>query len=108
MINIDRVENLIKEKGWKKPYFCEKMGHARNWIADWKRGKGLPDENGVLQIADLLDTTVDFLTGKTDEKKKPETDDSLRLSKKEIEMIKSYRALNPEIQAAIDHLTGAK
>jgi hypothetical protein len=40
LLDITRVENLIKEKGWKAPYFCQQLGHARNWIADWKRGKG--------------------------------------------------------------------
>lgn len=95
---ISRVEELIKEKGWKNPYFCERMGHARNWISEWKRGKGLPNEQTIAKIAELLDTTVDYLTGKTDEKKKPETDDSLRLTKDEIEMIRRYRSLSPEIQ----------
>jgi transcriptional regulator with XRE-family HTH domain len=107
LLIISRVEELIADKGWKAPYFCKQFGRSRTWIADWKRGS-LPGEEMLEPIAALLDTTVGYITGKTDEKKKPETDESFRLTNDEIELIKSYRSLNPEIQAAIDRLTGIR
>ena len=72
MLNIDKLESLIKEKGWSNTYFCKIMGHSKVWISDWKRGKGLPDENTLKAIADKLNTTVDYLTDKTDQKDDPE------------------------------------
>ena len=71
MLNIAKVEALIEEHGWKKAYFCRLFDHSRTWIDDWKRGRGLPDANMLQAIADKLDTTVDYLTDKTEQKEKP-------------------------------------
>ena len=71
MLNISKIELLIKEKGWTKVFFCRQFNHSRTWIDDWKRGRGLPDENMLRAIADKLDTTVDYLTDKTDIKTEP-------------------------------------
>lgn len=68
LLNIARIEALIKEKGWSNSYFCSLSGKNRGWIRDWKRGLGLPDENTLHDIADRLDTTVEYLTDQTDEK----------------------------------------
>lgn len=78
MFKIDRVENLIRENGLKKGAFCAMMGHGRTWIDDWKRGRSLPDENAVSQIAAALHTTPAYLMGETDDpsegtKKEPAT-----------------------------------
>lgn len=70
MVNIAKIEVLIKAKGWSNSYFCSLFNKNRGWIRDWKRGKGLPDENTLCAIADKLDTTVDYLTDKTDKKEK--------------------------------------
>lgn len=43
------------------------MGHSRTWIDDWKRGRGLPDENVIMQIASALHTTSAYLMGETDD-----------------------------------------
>jgi transcriptional regulator with XRE-family HTH domain len=71
LLNIVRVEALIDEKGWKKPYFCSLFGKERGWISDWKRGRGLPDDNTLAEIAYRLGTTVEYLTDQTDDKKRP-------------------------------------
>ncbi len=70
MLNISRVEELISEHGWKKAYFCRTFNHSRTWIDDWKRGRGLPDENMIHAIADELNTTVEYLTDQSDQKEK--------------------------------------
>ena len=71
MVNIAKIEALIKEKGWSNSYFCSLFSKNRGWIRDWKRGVGLPDKNLLNQIADKLDTTVEYLTDQTDKKEKP-------------------------------------
>lgn len=73
MLKIDRLEQLIKSKGWSNVYFSNLLGKNAGWIKDMKRGRGLPDENTLEQIADKLDTTVEYLTDKTDIKNKPTT-----------------------------------
>lgn len=67
MLKIDRIESLISSNGLKKGAFCAMMGHSRTWIDDWKRGRGLPDENVIMQIASALHTTPAYLMGETDD-----------------------------------------
>lgn len=74
MLNISKFENLLKENGMSKAYFCDSFNHSRTWIDDWKRGVGVPKDNLLQAIADKLDTTVDYLTDKTEQKNKPATE----------------------------------
>jgi len=78
MINLEKLKVLIKGKGWSIAYFCEVMGHSsRSWLVDMSKGKGIPDENVLRDMADKLDTTVEYLTDKTDikeQKNKPLTE----------------------------------
>ena len=67
MFKIDRVESLIAEGGLKKGAFCAMLGRGRTWIDDWKRGRSLPDENTIYQIAEALHTTPAYLMGETDD-----------------------------------------
>jgi transcriptional regulator with XRE-family HTH domain len=79
------MEELIKSKGWSNTYFCKQMGHSKAWISDMKRGVGSPDENTLKVIADKLDTTVDYLTDKTEQKNKPSSEEeSFSQNKKEL------------------------
>ena len=71
MVNITKIEQLIKNKGWSNTFFAEQFGRSKVWISDMKRGRSLPDENTLQTIADKLDTTVDYLTDKTEQKNKP-------------------------------------
>ena len=107
MFNISRVELLIKENGWSKPYFCRLFGHERTWISDWKRNRGLPDENTLQAIADKLGTTAEYLTDQTDIKNKPPRllDD---LTETELELIKKLREGPADVTAAVYRAAGVK
>ena len=69
MLNVNKLETLIKEKGWSNSYFADQFGRSKTWISDMKRGRGIPDENLISQISDKLNTTVEYLTDQTDKKK---------------------------------------
>jgi transcriptional regulator with XRE-family HTH domain len=86
MVNITKIESLIKEKGWSNSHFCALLDKNKGWIRDWKRGVGIPNENTLKSIADTLDTTVDYLTDKTEQKNKPVTDRD-RLSEEDKKII---------------------
>lgn len=96
MVNITKIEQLIKNKGWSNTFFAEQFGRSKVWISDMKRGRSLPDENVLQAIADKLDTTVDYLTDKTEQKNKPTSNnaDELRLNEKEKELLLAFRNLN--------------
>lgn len=91
MVNITKIETLIKEKGWTKKFFSEQLGKNHGWIGDMKRGYGLPDENTLRVIADKLDTTVEYLTDKTEQKNKP-TDNKVSGLRPELIQLKEITA----------------
>jgi transcriptional regulator with XRE-family HTH domain len=103
MVNITKIEALIKANGWSNSYFCNLFNKNRGWIRDWKRGKGLPDENTLQAIADKLDTTVDYLTDKTDKKEKPPVNND-----KELTEYLQYLKTRPELRMLFDITKDAK
>lgn len=103
MLNIPKIEALIKEKGWSNSYFCSLFGKNPGWIKDWKRGKGLPDENTLRTISDKLNTTVDYLTDKTEQKNKPLTE-VRGYSDDAINVLNQIEQLSPANRAKLQEL----
>ena len=95
MLNIAKVEKLIKERGWSKVYFNKLFGRSVAWINDWKRGY-TPDDATIAQIADRLNTTVDYLTDKTDNKNKPAPKYEDELTAEETKWLELFRSVSPE------------
>ena len=102
MVNVTKIEALIDEKGWSNSYFCSLFNKNSGWIKDWKRGRGLPDENTLQFVADKLGTTVDYLTDKTDQKNKPLVNNDEGLTEY-LEMLKT----RPEMKMLFQLAKGA-
>ena len=66
-VQIDRIKALAKEQGVTIRHLCELIGKQKGFLIDVERKKNHIDENELTIIAARLDTTVDYLTGKTDE-----------------------------------------
>lgn len=66
-----RFEELVDDLGIKKTFVAEKLGKSPSICQDWKRGKSQPSATQLKIVADVLDTTPEYLTGETDVKEKP-------------------------------------
>ena len=70
-VNISRVENFIKNKGWSNSYFSEEiMGKPRGWLTEWKRGKNFPSPEEAARMCALLQATPEDIllkVGETEE-----------------------------------------
>lgn len=70
LVNIDKIKTMAKNKGIAISFICEKLGKTRTYFNDVKlRGADIP-ENNLLVIADILDTTPEYLKDETDQKEK--------------------------------------
>lgn len=67
---IERIKLLLKEKGIKQKYLFEQIGMSPVLFRDWKAGKSKPTDSVIHRIAEVLDTTPEYLLGKTDKKEK--------------------------------------
>ena len=69
--NVDRIKKLAKQQGLTMKYFCDCFGKHRSYLTSIRNGNGHLDENEIQFIADKLNTTVEYLTGQTDDPAKP-------------------------------------
>lgn len=94
-----RINELRKLKGIKLSFINEKICGYRGKMTDVKNGKVSLTEKELKIIADELSTTVDYLTGLTDDPSQIEKPtDHLT------DGLKKYDMLSNENKAAIDAL----
>lgn len=71
LFNYARFEELRASKGVTKKFIADQLGRLPAICQDWKYGKSSPNAEQLKVISEILDTTPEYLTGKTDEKQKP-------------------------------------
>ena len=94
MVEIDRIKELAKEKGISLAFICSKLGLQRGYFVDVSHGRTSISEERLLIIADILDTTTDYLHGKTDKKEKP--GEITELSVDEIKWLNIFRSFTQQ------------
>lgn len=62
---LDRTKKLAKEKGLSLSELEEKIGIAKTSIYSWK--SNIPKGETIQKTADVLDTSTDYLLGRTDD-----------------------------------------
>ncbi|AKG66975.1 helix-turn-helix domain-containing protein [Lactobacillus helveticus] len=63
----ERLQKRRLMKNWSKSATAEKLGISAQRYSNWEYGSREPDYDMLTQIAELFDTTTDYLTGKTDD-----------------------------------------
>lgn len=102
LINMHKVKQLMKEKGLKVQFVCDKLGASRYKLYDWERGKSTPTESEIRKLAALLDTSAEYLTDRTDvsEQKGKLSASAESLPEIEREILDIYRSLSEEKKQA--------
>lgn len=67
MLIITRIIDLTKKRGLKQSYVCEQLGLERTWMQTVKKQNSNISEERLELIADILNTTVSYLKGETDD-----------------------------------------
>lgn len=63
----ERLQKRRLLKNWSKSATAEKLGISAQRYSNWEYGSRQPDYDLLAQIAEIFDTTTDYLTGKTDD-----------------------------------------
>mgnify|MGYP003484911734 CR=1 FL=1 len=98
MFDYARFEELRAQKGVTKKFIADKLGRAPAICTDWRLGKSSPKQDQMRIIAEILDTTVEYLDGKTDKKEKPA--DGETMSEKDKQFIDMWGDLTEEQKEA--------
>ena len=75
MVNINKIKNLAKEKGLKIKYICDQLGLSDTYLSNVKNGKDRMTDERLAIIADILNTTPEYLRDETDQKEKSATEE---------------------------------
>ena len=97
---INRIIEFTKIRGLKQAYVCAQLGLEKTWMQTARKQNSNISDERLKKIAEILDTTVAYLKGETDDpspdnKKSPSEVDEL-LSDPEISaMLELYRSWSP-------------
>lgn len=105
---LDNFFKLLSIRKISAKKLSEDTGISTGNISDWKNGRSMPTALKLIQLADYLDCSVDFILGRT------EAVNSLRnvtfrleVSEQERKVLFAYRQ-NPNMQSAVDRLLGVE
>lgn len=100
MVEINKIDELAKEKGIKSSFICSSLGKSESFLRQVRAERCKISENDLAIIADILGTTTDYLHGKTDIKEKPGI--SAELSERDIRILNIIRKLSDEQLDALE------
>lgn len=64
-----RLKELREEFGYSQKGFASLIGVPANTYNQWEKGNRQPDFQMMSQIADIFDVSIDYLLGRSEEKK---------------------------------------
>ena len=64
----ERLKELRKQAHLTQVELAGKLGIVQSSYADWERGKKKPTQDNVVKIAPVLNVSVDYLVGNSEEK----------------------------------------
>lgn len=64
---MNRIKEVLQEKGIKQTWLAEKMGKSFNMVNDYCNNKRQPSLQVLFQISEILNTDVKELIGKKKE-----------------------------------------
>ena len=99
---IYRLKEIRLEKGFNQKEIAKKINLTQQTYSDYETGRTNPDIDTLIKIADILETTVDYLLGRSDDfgnvtvqQKSPASE----LTPAEQELLDNFRSLPRAEQA---------
>lgn len=62
-----KLQEIREQKGMLQKDLAEKLNKTRACISSWETAKTEPDIQSLIEIADVLEVSIDYLLGRTDE-----------------------------------------
>ena len=75
----ERLKNLRKQAHLTQVDVAEKLGISQPAYASWERGLKKPTQENLVKIAQILNVSIDYLVGNSDENLKEDELDNVEL-----------------------------
>lgn len=93
---MERLKQLRESKNMTQVRLGIELGVSQETISGYEIGKATPPADMLVKLADILDTSVDYILGRTDNRYFNKLNKS-DLSKQELELLLIFRKL-PQIK----------
>ena len=103
---VERIFSLLKEKGIEQKAFAHMVGTTDKTISAWRCGRSKSYTKYFPQIAEALDTSVEYLLTGIEPKKEP-TGCTDGLNADESALLDIFRGLSPEQQEFVVRIVQA-
>ena len=90
----ERIKEIIEREGMGQSQFADFIGVSQQSVNKYENHNIEPDIEMMIRIADYFNTSVDYLIGHTDVRRKIEITHAYKLNADESTIIESYRTLS--------------
>ena len=101
---LPRLKQLRQEQGISQQHLADAVGVSQPSINKYENHSTEPDIGSLICLADYFGTSVDYIIGHTDERRRIERTEPWQLNAAEAELIARYRSLNAEERACVEHV----
>lgn len=99
---LPRLKQLRQTQGLSQRALAEKLGVSQQSVNKYENHNIEPDIALLRSIADVFDTTIDYLVERTDEPSRPGRGTPAELTGREARLLDDYRRLSSVEQSSID------
>ena len=103
---LPNLKLLRKEYGISQQLLADALGISQQSINQYENREIEPDIATLSQMADYFETSIDYIVGRTDIRRKIERTLPYYLNEEEGEVIKGYRALNIRQRQCVSDVIG--
>ena len=101
---LPNLKRLRKEYGVSQQLLADVLGISQQSVNQYENQATEPDLAVLSQMADYFNTSIDFIAGRTDERKVDEQLHALGLSTDEAKLLSQYRSLKPNEKLCVRSL----
>lgn len=95
---MNRIAMLRKEKGLSQISLSLKLNVSQKMISAYENGKSEPSIATLMQMADIFNTSVDYIIGYTNIRQPIDKTVQMSLNEDECDLLGGYRELSPKQQ----------
>lgn len=105
---LPNLKILRQEHGISQQRLADAIGVSQQSIKQYENHSVEPDISVLTRLADLFNTSIDFIVGRTDIRRPIEHTEAFHLNRDESDVITQYRAKNEPAVSTADELKKIK
>ena len=99
---LPNLKKLRQEYGISQQRLADAVNVSQPSINKYENHNIEPDIDVLIRLADYFNTSVDYIIGHTDGRRRIELTEAYHLNESESDMLTRYRALSPEERQCVD------